>query len=83
MYTFVNLCRNYNIIAGYLPGTPAEPSAKTPIIGSPIFIQNINQALAILSIYDNPVYYQISQVKKIEERSWDKNWIGMAEGTNV
>ena len=84
---FVNLCRNYNIIAGYLPGTPAEPSAKTQIIGSPIFIQNINQALTILSIYDNPVYCQISQVKKIEERPLgSKNnmeWVGLAEGTNV
>jgi len=84
---FVNLCRNYNIRAGYLPGTPAEPSARTQIIGSQIFIQNINQALTILSIYDNPVYCQISQVKKIEERPLgsknNKEWVGLTEGTNV
>lgn len=84
---FVNLCRNYNIRAGYLPGTPAEPSAKTQIIGSHIFIQNINQALTILSIYDNSVYCQISQVKKIEERPIgsknNKEGVGLTEGTNV
>ena len=84
---FVNLCRNYNIRAGYLPGTPAEPSARTQIIGSPIFIQNINQALIILSIYDNPVYCQISQVKKIEERPLgsinNKEWTGLTDGTSV
>jgi len=84
---FVNLCRNYNIRAGYLPGTPAEPSTRTQIIGSPIFIQNINQALTILSIYDNPVYCQVSQVKKIEERPLgsknNKEWAGMADGTSV
>ncbi len=80
---FVNLCRNYNVRAGYLPGTPAEPSAKTKIIGSPVFIQSINQALIILATSDNPVYCQIAQVKKIEERALDNEWIGMADGTNV
>ncbi|MFZ3386096.1 MAG: DUF4214 domain-containing protein [Candidatus Hydromicrobium sp.] len=69
---FANLCRNYNIIAGNLPEASAEPSTRTQIIGSPIFIQNINQALTLLSIYDNLVYCQISQVEKIEESPLDK-----------
>jgi hypothetical protein len=79
---FANICRKYNIIAGNLPETSAEPSTRTQIIGSPIFIQTINQALTILSIYDNSVYCQISQVEKIEESPLDKGG-GLAVGRNV
>lgn len=79
---FANICRKYNIIAGNLPETSAESSTRTQIIGSPIFIQTINQALTILSIYDNSVYCQISQVEKIEESPLDKGG-GLAVGRNV